>query len=70
MGDDGGSGPVFRFGDRVQYWRSGPVMHVITACTDHCYCHWVDAFGDLQHGTFATHNLAHAAASESGPPLE
>lgn len=59
--------PFFRRGDRVQYRNDGPVMHVISLSTHHCYCHWVDAFGVLQQGTFEQRNLTHAAPSDSGP---
>jgi hypothetical protein len=71
MDGDGIPGPVFRFGDRVQYWGTGPVMHVIATSPHHCYCHWVDAFGALQQGTFDMRNLTHAASADSRPaPLE
>ena len=71
MGGDSVTVPVFRLGDRVQYWGGGPVMHVIAASAHHCYCHWVDAFGALQQGTFDMRNLMHASPTDSGPaPLE
>ena len=70
MRDDRANGPTFRFGDRVQYWGSGPVMHVIAASAHHCYCQWVDAFGNLQHGTFEISNLTHAVSDSRPAPLE
>lgn len=58
---------VFKRGDSVQYRGGGPVMHVISASGNLCYCHWVDGFGALQQGTFEQRNLVHASAPEAGP---
>ena len=60
-------GPIFRPGDRVQYRDGGPVMHVISASAQLCYCNWVDDFGILQRGTFEQRNLTHALGSDPAP---
>lgn len=56
------SGPAFNEGDRVRFFGSGQVMHVIAASATHCYCNWVDAFGVVQRGTFDQRTLTHTAA--------
>lgn len=58
---------VFRRGDSVRYRGGGPVMHVISATGHLCYCHWVDAFGALQQGTFEQRNLVHSAPADPAP---
>ena len=59
-----------RIGDTVQYRGGGPVMHVITVASHHCYCNWVDPFGVLQKGTFDLRHLTPATLPASGaaPP--
>lgn len=52
----------------MQYRSEGPVMHVISASGQLCYCHWVDTFGILQQGTFDRRNLVHARPVDPPAP--
>lgn len=53
----------------MQYRGIGPVMRVVAASGNLCYCRWVDEGGAVQHGTFDNANLRPGAQDSNPTPL-
>ena len=60
--------PQFKRGDHVQYDGAGPVMQVVLMSGSLCYCRWLDATGQEQHGTFDCNKLNAWTAPAPRPP--